>query len=613
MAREGCETSSSQGPPDNARELDAIVNEVVAEAHISRALILPEEIQYIRDHVLKKRLGVIHIWALGVGAVITGEYFGWNFGLPVGGPVGVLIASLIVCVLYLAWVLALSELSVSMPFAGGPMAYGRRAVGKWFGFLMGWSMFLECLFATFGTAVATGGYLAFLLNPAHPNPVTTTTCAIACALVFFGIQYWGVKEQAVIMLWLTYAAIAALVCFWIAAAPGVSWDRVFTTPLLPFGWSGALGAVPYALWWLVIIETVALASEEAHAPQISIPRGMVLAQITLVALVMFTWFFASGAAPFAETGAVDYPLPLVLRRVWGDGWFLTLFSTLAVAGMVVSYNGMLYATSRQSFSLGRAGYLPHALGSVHPRTRTPHVSLVVWTLATIAFVLFAHFYQKATAAAILISTLTAVVWYVLAMICLLLLRRIEPHMDRPYRVPVYPFLPIFVAVLSVIAAVLYGWANVQIVLPTVGLYLAAMVWYAAWARHRVLPVAPEEVAARIAKELAHRGPAQPPSVSQHASTDGVTLVRRPTGPILLPSDPLYFRQARAVLERLALPLLVLGLLSLLWMVLRATGTMRPVVSEHTEVVLFCAVWAALFIVISLVGLLSTMFPNRPID
>src|SRR5439155_12466187 len=51
-------------------------------------------------------------------AEITGEYFGWNFGLPVGGPVGVLIASLIVCVLYLAWVLGLSELSVAMPFAG---------------------------------------------------------------------------------------------------------------------------------------------------------------------------------------------------------------------------------------------------------------------------------------------------------------------------------------------------------------------------------------------------------------------------------------------------------------------------------------------------------------
>src|SRR5690242_8043184 len=212
---------SVEGGPNGARELDAIVNEVVSEAHMDRALILPEEIDYIREHVLRKPLGVIHIWALGVGVVITGEYFGWNFGLPVGGPLGVLVASLIVCVLYLAWVLALSELSVAMPFAGGPMAYGRRALGKGFGFLMGWSMFLECLFATFGTALATGGYLAFLLNPNRPSPLITTVSAVACALIFFVIQYQGVKEQAVIMLWLTYAAIVALVWFWFASVPGV--------------------------------------------------------------------------------------------------------------------------------------------------------------------------------------------------------------------------------------------------------------------------------------------------------------------------------------------------------------------------------------------------------
>src|SRR5438876_8655233 len=157
-------------------QLDAIVNEVVSEAHISRSLLLPGELQYIREHALNKPLGVIHIWALGVGVVITGEYFGWNFGLPVGGPVGVLIASLIVCVLYLAWVLGLSELSVAMPFAGGPLAFGRRAVGKGFGFLMAWSMFLECLFAAIGTALATGGYVAFLINPGNPGHLTTTLC-----------------------------------------------------------------------------------------------------------------------------------------------------------------------------------------------------------------------------------------------------------------------------------------------------------------------------------------------------------------------------------------------------------------------------------------------------
>src|SRR6266699_4293468 len=185
---------------DNNRLLNSIVQEVINEAHIDPSLILPEEIEYIREHVLKKPLRVMHIWALGVGSVIAGMYFGWNFGLPVAGPVGMLIASLIVCGLYLTWVLGLSELSVAMPFAGGPMAYGRRALGKGFGFLMGWLMFLECLFAAIGTALATGGYVAILINPDHPDSVVKTACAIACALLFFAVQYRGVKGQAVVML-----------------------------------------------------------------------------------------------------------------------------------------------------------------------------------------------------------------------------------------------------------------------------------------------------------------------------------------------------------------------------------------------------------------------------
>src|SRR5213082_247166 len=149
---------------DEPPPLDAVVNEVVAEAHLRPDELRPEERDYLREHALKKPLRVLHIWALGVGVVITGEYFGWNLGLRGNGPVAMLVASLIVCLLYLTWVLALSELSVAMPFAGGPLAYGRRAVAPSLGFVMGWSMFLECQFATITTAIATGGAVYFLAN-----------------------------------------------------------------------------------------------------------------------------------------------------------------------------------------------------------------------------------------------------------------------------------------------------------------------------------------------------------------------------------------------------------------------------------------------------------------
>src|SRR5581483_11440462 len=190
------------GQPREGEGLDAVVREVVGAAALR-----PEEEAFLKAHALKKPLRVFDIWALGVGVVITGAYFGWNLGLKDNGPVAMLIASLIVCLLYLTWVLALAELSVAMPFAGGPLAYGRRVGGPWLGFVMGWSMFLECQFATIATAIATGGYIAFLIAPDDPSPQVQTAAALATVVFFFLLQAWGVKEQSRAMMVMTYGAI----------------------------------------------------------------------------------------------------------------------------------------------------------------------------------------------------------------------------------------------------------------------------------------------------------------------------------------------------------------------------------------------------------------------
>src|SRR5207248_6802648 len=131
---------------------------------------------------------------------------------------------------------------------------------------------------------------------------------------------------------------------------------------------------------------------------------LTLAQLTLIVLVLLTWFFAVGAGTdYTKTGdsAMSYPLPYVYGEVWAGSWHLAAFSVAAIVGMVVSYNGMIYAVSRQSFALGRAGYLPRALGHVHTSRRTPDVSLVIWSLVIAAFVVWGYFDNEAVTVAVL--------------------------------------------------------------------------------------------------------------------------------------------------------------------------------------------------------------------
>ena len=475
---------------------------IVGELPVAADSLGDEERKYLADHSLKRPLRVLDIWALGVGVVITGEYFGWNLALKDNGPIAVLIASLIVCVLYLTWVLALSELSVSMPFAGGPLAYGRRAVDGSLGFVMGWSMFLECQFATIATALATGGYIAFLLNPENPSSTVQVWTALATIAIFFVLQAWGVKEQSLAMVIMTYGAILGLLIFWGLAATNFSWHRVWTEPLLPEkkGWQAVLDAVPYCLWWLVMIETVALAAEEADKPHRTIPRGLVWGQLTLIVLVVLTWLFACGAMDYQEFAEVTYPLAKVVVGIPIGEYPLAIygFGFIAIFGMIASYHGMIYGTSRQLFALGRAGYLPAFLGEVHSTRRTPVISLLVCSLITAGFCIANLWFKDAVAVAVLVSTLTALIWYILAMGCLYVLRLREPGLFKDYRAPLYHVLPVAVVLLSAFAVYVYAGIDVKVIPLTALLYGLGLCYYWFWAHGRIRTAAPEELAARQA-------------------------------------------------------------------------------------------------------------------
>jgi ethanolamine permease len=563
--------------PGDGTRLDEVVREVVGAADLR-----PEEAAYLEKHALRKPLRVPDVWALGVGVVITGAYFGWNLGLKDNGPVAMLVASLVVCLLYLMWVLALAELSVAMPYAGGPLAYGRRVGGPWLGFVMGWSMFLECQFATIATAIATGGYIAFLIAPDDPSPPVQTAAALATVVFFFLLQAWGVKEQSRAMMVMTYGAILGLVVFWAAAATNFGPERVWPPSVLPDkGWRAVLDAVPYALWWLVMIETVALAAEEAHEPHRTIPRGLVWAQLTLIGLVVLTWLFACGAQESQRLAANDYPLAEALRSIpLGRSSLVTYgFGFIAMFGMIASYHGMVYGTSRQAFALGRAGYLPQLLGEVHASRRTPVPALLLCSLLAGGFVVANLWFKKAIDVAVLVSSLAALVWYILAMVCLFVLRRREPRLFHSYRAPLERTLPVAVVLLAGFAAWVYGGINVQVLPLTVGLYVLGIGYFGLWARRRLQQAAPEELAARL-------GPTRPGA-------------DEPAGPTLPPRRGLI----RTLAEGVTAAVLVLVLAALAWMVLAAY---RPetfgLASVEVEVVAVLALLGVALVLVSAVAL-----------
>ena len=103
---------------------------------------------------LKRTLGPIMLWGLGVGYVISGMYFGWNLGLPAGGTLGLAIATGFVIVMYLTFTFSYTELACAIPKAGGAFEYATRALGPRWGFLGGMAQNIEFIFAPPAIAIA---------------------------------------------------------------------------------------------------------------------------------------------------------------------------------------------------------------------------------------------------------------------------------------------------------------------------------------------------------------------------------------------------------------------------------------------------------------------------
>ena len=114
---------------------------------------------------LKPVLGTFSLWGIAVGLVISGEYFGWSYGWASAGTLGFLVATLFVALMYTTFIFSFTELSTSIPHAGGPFAYARRAFGPTGGFIAGFATLVEFVFAPPAISLAIGAYLGLCNRP----------------------------------------------------------------------------------------------------------------------------------------------------------------------------------------------------------------------------------------------------------------------------------------------------------------------------------------------------------------------------------------------------------------------------------------------------------------
>jgi ethanolamine permease len=133
---------------------------------------------------LKRILGPLLLWGLGVGYVISGMYFGWNLGLEKGGTLGLAIATFFIIMHYAAFTLELYELACAIPKAGGAFDYAERAFGKDVGFIVGMAQNIEFIFAPPAIAFAIGAYFNLFFPQLSSYPLQYLCTSFLQRLIF---------------------------------------------------------------------------------------------------------------------------------------------------------------------------------------------------------------------------------------------------------------------------------------------------------------------------------------------------------------------------------------------------------------------------------------------
>jgi ethanolamine permease len=460
--------------------------------------------EYFEKRSLKRTAGIWGLWGLGIAAVISGDFSGWNFGLETSGWGGMVVAFVIVVIMYFGMLFSIGEMSASMPHTGGAYSFARAAMGPWGGFITGLAETIEY--------VATTGVIVYF-SALYANGITSVLFGfelptwvwwIILYVIFIALNTAGAAISFRFAVVVSIVSIAILVVFAIAALASGAWSTanlfdVAPDPgqseFLPHGVLPILFVLPFAMWFFLGIEELPLAAEEAHDPARDIPKAGIVGMITLVvcgALVLVLNPGVNGSTALSTSGE---PLLDGFRAILPEG-LAAVLSAFALIGLLASLQGIMFAYGRNMYSLSRAGYYPKFL-SLTGKRQTPWVALIVGAvIGFIALVVVDLLGGAAGAGGAIVLNIAvwgAVLAYLLQMVSFVILRNKLPNAKRPYVSPVG--VPGAIVAGIIAAAIFVGLAFNEVFRPAIVaiivVYVVMLVLFALFGRTQLV-LSPEE-------------------------------------------------------------------------------------------------------------------------
>ena len=257
-------------------------------------------------------LGPGHVWALGVGIVLVGEYMGWNFSVGKGGMIAGLVACWVAGLLYTCVAMIDSEVTSTVAAAGGQYAQAKHIVGPLMAFNVG--LFLVMAYTMLEAANAiTIGFLLDTVAGMQGHPGLNQQPFIILSIMFLAwLNYRGVLATLTFNFVITAIAFVAIIMLFLAVQFGSlgamlrSTSRRSREEPLPYGWLGILAALHFGLWYYLGIEGTRQAAEEVRSPARSLPYGTMAGIMTLVIAATLTWYVCSGLIPWEYLGQAGY-------------------------------------------------------------------------------------------------------------------------------------------------------------------------------------------------------------------------------------------------------------------------------------------------------------------